>query len=104
MPVQILLLGISTSRRPTRLALRIRVNMSAMGSWLFIAQFVSDSASSIEHSAFPSLPACFFQSRNFSGQGELAKHDAGNLELAEHAAGAPGELAPVARARRARVA
>src|SRR5438552_2684503 len=36
MPTQILLLGISTIRRPTRLALRIRVSMSAMGSWLFM--------------------------------------------------------------------
>ena len=32
MPVQILLFSMSTRRRPTRFAFRIRVNMSAMGS------------------------------------------------------------------------
>src|SRR5579884_2716302 len=100
MPVQILLLGMSTSRRPTRLALRIRVSMSAMGSWLFIASFVSErECLFIQHSAFIIqrclLPARLLHPRNLARQGQLAEHDAGDLELPQHAAGAAGQLAAV---------
>src|SRR6476661_1035002 len=99
-PLQILLLGITTMRRPTRLAFRIRVSMSAMGSWLFIAVIVSDkpTASPVRtrgRAAGPScepLPAGLLQPRDLPRQRELAEHDAADLELAQHALAAAGQL------------
>src|SRR5688500_5963120 len=104
MPVQILLLLMSTSFRPTRLAFRMRVSMSAMGSWLFIVsepvvRFPFQSSSS----SF-SLPAGLFQARDFAGERELAEHDAGDLELPQRALAPARELAAVVRPRRAAVA
>src|SRR5688500_19001236 len=99
MPVQILLLGISTMRRPTRFALRIRVNMSAMGSWLFILERSPLSWHGRLGHAFAAIAACgwarrpchvvlparLLQSRDLSCQREFPQHDPRDLELAEHA-------------------
>src|SRR5688572_31077475 len=100
MPVQILLLLMSTSFRPTRLAFRMRVSMSAMGSWLFI---VSEPVVRFPFQT-SELPAGLFQARDFAGERELAEHDAGDLELPQRALAPPGELAAVVRPRRAAVA
>src|SRR5690349_16161905 len=104
-PAQILLLGMRTWRRPTRLALRIRVSISAMGSWLFIA-FVSLQRTHIAEQSILSafLPTGFAKPRKFATEGKLTKHDSGDLELPQESARAAGQLATVARARRARIA
>src|SRR5687768_2589401 len=103
MPVQILLLLMSTSFRPTRLAFRMRVSMSAMGSWLFI---VSEPVVRFpfQSSSLSELPAGLFQARDFAGERELAEHDAGDLELPQRALAPARELAAVVRPRRAAVA
>src|SRR5262245_21941470 len=118
MPVQILLLGICTLRRPTRLALRIRVSMSAMGSWLFIADFrfpIADLRNSLQPPSPKSIgsrqlaigsssPACLLQTRDLSRQRQLAEHDPTYLELPQHAAASAGQLAAQVTARRRTVA
>src|SRR6188768_3230637 len=104
MPVQILLLLMSTSFRPTRLAFRMRVSMSAMGSWLFIVSepFVR---SFVRSPALQSdLPAGLLQTRDLSSERELAEHDAADLELPQHALAPARKLAAVVAARRAAVA
>src|SRR4051794_3614109 len=109
MPRQILLLGINTMRRPTRLAFRMRVSMSAIGSWLFIACLLSSqqtsraSRLSLARRALRALPACLLHARDLAGQGELTQHDAGDLELPQRALRTAGQLAAVVRARRARI-
>src|SRR5690606_38165543 len=50
------------------------------------------------------LPACLPESRDSAGQRQLTEQDAADLELAEQAAGPPGEQAAVVAARRAGIA
>src|SRR3954453_4898558 len=59
----------------------------------------------IHPSAFciSSSPARLLQSRDLSRQGQLAEHDARDLELAQEALAAAGQLAAVVRARRTRI-
>src|SRR5205085_1048841 len=61
--------GISTAGRSMRLALRSRVNMSAIGSVIMAAK---------------SSPTCFLNAWNHAIAGQLAEADSTNAELAIH--------------------
>src|SRR6185503_5737481 len=81
--------GMPTSTCPTIWALRMRVNMSAIGSLMLIAD---------------SLPARLDHTRHFAVQRELAQLDASKTEFPVHAARPAGQRAAVAQAHRRRVA
>src|SRR5512143_2251484 len=76
--------GMLTSTCPTIWALRMRVNMSAIGSVMLIAR---------------SLPARLDHAGDLAAQRELAQLVAAEAELAVDAARAPGQRAAVAQAR-----
>src|SRR4051794_35424 len=61
-----------------------------------------NSALSTPHSALH-LPARLLEPRDLAGQGQLAEHDAGDLELPQEPAAAAGQLAPVVAPGRAGV-
>src|SRR5258705_3343417 len=81
--------GMLTSTCPTIWALRMRVNMSAIGSLMLIAC---------------SLPARLDHAGHLAAHRQFAQLDAPQAELLVHAARAPGEGATVAQAHRRRVA
>src|ERR1700704_3655986 len=81
--------GITTLTFSVACALRMRVNMSAMGSLMLI---------------YVLLPARLDHSRDLATHGDLADLVAPQTELAERAARAAGHGAAVAKAHRRRVA
>src|SRR5258708_35314438 len=81
--------GMLTSTCPTIWALRMRVNMSAIGSLMLIAD---------------SLPARLDHAGHFAAHRQFAQLDAPQAELLVHAARAPGEGATVAQEHRRSIA
>src|SRR4051794_30717744 len=75
--------GMSTTGRSMRLALRMRVSMSAIGSVIM---------------AFVLSPARFLDARNQPAAGHVAEADAADAELAIHGAGPAAQAAAQADA------
>src|SRR5438132_4813319 len=85
-----------------RLALRMRVSMSAIGSVIIIevpsSKFQVQSRSRLCTFVFVLLPACFLDAGNETVAGHIAEADAADTELAVHGAGPAANAAAKADA------